>query len=280
MKKILLIFVILGALASVAGCILGLSASEVLASPNRINGSGNLIDRTIPAPDFETVSSACGVTVLITDDNTDRIRIEADDNLMEYVVVEERQGTLRVALDQGRKGARSVSNAHVTVTVPSNGKIRALKASSASQIVCRTALGRRRFFDRDLQRREGRSGRQGREVLARRVERFEDRRRPRRRGVPRRRVRAPRRSPFRAKPPIPCQPQLGRQAFGRRTRRRDVLDRHLERLQSLGALLRNAPRQRLERFVDPLLGRLLDPPEQIERRQHPQLNPFPKHAKP
>ena len=141
MKKILLIFVILGALASVAGCILGLSASEVLASPNRINGSGNLIDRTIPAPDFETVSSACGVTVLITDDNTDRIRIEADDNLMEYVVVEERQGTLRVALDQGRKGARSVSNAHVTVTVPSNGKIRALKASSASQIVCRTALG-------------------------------------------------------------------------------------------------------------------------------------------
>ena len=60
---------------------------------------------------------------------------------MEYVVVEERQGTLRVALDQGRKGARSVSNAHVTVTVPSNGKIRALKASSASQIVCRTALG-------------------------------------------------------------------------------------------------------------------------------------------
>ena len=137
MKKILLIFVILGALASVAGCILGLSASEVLASPNRINGSGNLIDRTIPAPDFETVSSACGVT----DDNTDRIRIEADDNLMEYVVVEERQGTLRVALDQGRKGARSVSNAHVTVTVPSNGKIRALKASSASQIVCRTALG-------------------------------------------------------------------------------------------------------------------------------------------
>lgn len=107
MKKILLIFVILGALASVAGCILGLSASEVLASPNRINGSGNLIDRTIPAPDFETVSSACGVTVLITDDNTDRIRIEADDNLMEYVVVEERQGTLRVALDQGRKGAEA-----------------------------------------------------------------------------------------------------------------------------------------------------------------------------
>ena len=111
MKKILLIFVILGALASVAGCILGLSASEVLASPNRINGSGNLIDRTIPAPDFETVSSACGVTVLITD------------------------------ADTGRQGPRSVSHAHVTVTVPSNGKIRALKASSASQIVCRTALG-------------------------------------------------------------------------------------------------------------------------------------------
>ena len=270
MKKILLIFVILGALASVAGCILGLSASEVLASPNRINGSGNLIDRTIPAPDFETVSSACGVTVLITDDNTDRIRIEADDNLMEYVVVEERQGTLRVALDQGRKGARSVSNAHVTVTVPSNGKIRALKASSASQIVCRTALGADDFSIETSSAAKVEAA----------VKRFEDRRRPRRRGVPRRRVERREDHPFGQSRPIPCQPQLGRQAFGRRTRRRDVLDRHLERLQSLGALHRNTPRQRLERFVDPLLGRLLDPPEQIERRQHPQLNPSPKHAKP
>ena len=273
MKKILLIFVILGALASVAGCILGLSASEVLASPNRINGSGYLIARTIPAPDFETVSSACGVTVLITDDNTDRIRIEADDNLMEYVVVEERQGTLRVALDQGRKGARSVSNAHVTVTVPSNGKIRALKASSASQIVCRTALGADDFSIEtssaakvEAAVKAGKcsldASSASKIVAALDVEE----------------CRAD--HPFGQSRPIPCQPQLGRQAFGRRTRRRDVLDRHLERLQSLGALLRNAPRQRLERFVDPLLGRLLDPPEQIERRQHPQLNPFPKHAKP
>ena len=275
MKKILLIFVILGALASVAGCILGLSASEVLASPNRINGSGNLIDRTIPAPDFETVSSACGVTVLITDDNTDRI--QADDNLMEYVVVEERQGTLRVALDQGRKGARSVSNAHVTVTVPSNGKIRALKASSASQIVCRTALGADDFsIETSSAAKVEAAVKAGKcsldassaskivaalDVEECRAERRED-------------------HPFGQSRPIPCQPQLGRQAFGRRTRRRDVLDRHLERLQSLGALHRNTPRQRLERFVDPLLGRLLDPPEQIERRQHPQLNPSPKHAKP
>ena len=191
MKKILLIFVILGALASVAGCILGLSASEVLASPNRINGSGNLIDRTIPAPDFETVSSACGVTVLITDDNTDRIRIEADDNLMEYVVVEERQGTLRVALDQGRKGARSVSNAHVTVTVPSNGKIRALKASSASQTISRSRPPAPRRSKRRLRPGNARS--------TRRALRRSSPPSTSRSAAPTRR--APRRSPFRAKPP-------------------------------------------------------------------------------
>ena len=199
MKKILLIFVILGALASVAGCILGLSASEVLASPNRINGSGNLIDRTIPAPDFETVSSACGVTVLITDDNTDRIRIEADDNLMEYVVVEERQGTLRVALDQGRKGARSVSNAHVTVTVPSNGKIRALKASSASQIVCRTALGADDFSIETSSAAKVEAAVKAGKCSTRRALRRSSPPSTSRSAAQTRR--APRRSPFRAKPP-------------------------------------------------------------------------------
>ena len=137
MKKLLLIAVL------IAACLSATAYVACVAAPllgKNIKGSGKIVAKTVPAPDFDGIEASRAVKVVISDKVSD-IRIEADDNLMEYVVVEERQDTLRVALDQGRKGARSVSNAHVTVTVPSNGKIRALKASSASQIVCRTALG-------------------------------------------------------------------------------------------------------------------------------------------
>ena len=137
MKKLLLIAVL------IAACLSATAYVACVAAPllgKNIKGSGKIVAKTVPAPDFDGIEASRAVKVVISDKVSD-IRIEADDNLMEYVVVEERQGTLRVALDQGRKGARSVSNAHVTVTVPSNGKIRALKASSASQSVCRTAVG-------------------------------------------------------------------------------------------------------------------------------------------
>lgn len=136
MKKVLFSLTFL---TVVAGCLIGFSFSENLFAANRrIKGSGTIVTRTIPASDFEKISASRAVKVILSDEIKDRIRIEADDNLMDYVVAEASDDELRISIDSK---INSVSNIHVTVTVPDNGKIRALEASSASEITCATALG-------------------------------------------------------------------------------------------------------------------------------------------
>jgi len=63
--------------------------------------------------------------------------------------------------------------------------------------------------------------------------------------------------------------------FGIETQRRKILgrqrlDRHIERRQRFDRLQRKTHRQRIERLVGPLLGRLPDFAGKVERRQHPQ----------
>ena len=141
MKKILLVLVFLAALTAIVGILTGIFFPERLSASNRrIKGSGTIVTRTIPAPDFEKISASRAVKVegaeLLTLQAP--IRIEADDNLMDHIVAEASGDELQISIDPK---INSVSDIHVTVTVPDNGKIRALEASSASEITCATALG-------------------------------------------------------------------------------------------------------------------------------------------
>ena len=70
-------------------------------------------------------------SVVISDKVSD-IRIEADDNLIDLVVVRAVKGKLEATLDQK---VNNIQNGNVTITVPANGKIRSLDASSASKII-------------------------------------------------------------------------------------------------------------------------------------------------
>ena len=130
MKRILLIAVLLGAMITVTTYFVCIAAPSVLFGKG-IKGSGNLITRTIEAPDFDRVEAARAVKVVITDKATDKITIEADDNILDYVVVEAKGGCLTATID---KKINNVSNTNVTITIPANGHIRALDASSASKI--------------------------------------------------------------------------------------------------------------------------------------------------
>lgn len=136
MKKILLVLLILGAMASVAGCILGLSASCAFAA-NTLKGSGRIVTRTVDLPAFHAVDASRAVKVLLTEAGGDKIRIEADDNLIDLVKVEVVKGCLRVGFD---KSVQNISNADVKVTVPAAENIRALEVSSAARIVCEPTL--------------------------------------------------------------------------------------------------------------------------------------------
>ena len=102
-----------------------------MASAGGLKGSGNIVTRTIEAPAFDRIDAARAVKVVITDKTSGKITIAADDNVMDYVVVEANGGRLTATID---KSINNLSNADVTVTVPANGSIRALDASSAAKI--------------------------------------------------------------------------------------------------------------------------------------------------
>lgn len=99
-----------------------------------LKGSGNLVTRTKAAPDFRAVSAARGIEVVIG--GSSKIVIEADDNVMDYVVAEVEGGTLQITLLE----KVNVRNASITVRIPNNGKIEALRASSGAEIRTETAL--------------------------------------------------------------------------------------------------------------------------------------------
>lgn len=136
MKKLFIVVVILLALGSIAAGVIGILTTRFF-SFGQTRGSGNMITRTIDAPDFHSIDASRAVNVVIVDDASGEITIEADDNIMEYVVVKAQNGELRVGLKNNVSG---LGNYTVTVTVPDNGKIRELEASSAATITTETPL--------------------------------------------------------------------------------------------------------------------------------------------
>ena len=100
-----------------------------------VKGSGKLVKRTLPAPAFHKLSAARGVAVVIG--GTNQIEIKADDNLIDYVVAEASNGTLTVKISDKIK---SISNSHVTVRIPNNGKLDAIRASSGASVRPEQAL--------------------------------------------------------------------------------------------------------------------------------------------
>ena len=140
MKKLLLIAVL------IAACLSATAYVACVAAPllgKNIKGSGKIVTKTVPAPDFDGIEASRAVKVVISDKVSD-IRIEADDNLIDLVVVRAVKGKLEATLDQK---VNSIQNANVTITVPANGKIRFLDASSASKI---TLEGSARTFKADM----------------------------------------------------------------------------------------------------------------------------------
>ena len=138
MKKILLIALLIGAMLSVSAYVVCIAAP--LLSKN-IKGSGNIVTKTLAAPDFDAIDASRAVKVVISAEASD-IRIEADDNLIDLVVAQTKGKTLEVTLD---RKVNNIQNANITVTVPANGHIRSLDASSASKITSDVTLKADKF---------------------------------------------------------------------------------------------------------------------------------------
>ena len=129
MKKILLIAVLLGAMLSVTVYFVCIAAPSVFFGKG-LKGSGNIVTRTIEAPAFDRIDAARAVKVVITDKTSGKITIAADDNVMDYVVVEANGGRLTATID---KSINNLSNA-AKIDVSVKAQSCAVAASSASKI--------------------------------------------------------------------------------------------------------------------------------------------------
>lgn len=108
-----------------------------IPSDARITGSGNIITRRVNIADFSRIETSRAVHLVVEKHSGREAIIEADDNIMPYVIVEVDGGCLNVGIDDDIK---SLNNVTVKVTVPSDGNISAISASSASRVTVETEI--------------------------------------------------------------------------------------------------------------------------------------------
>ena len=108
-----------------------------IPSDARITGSGNIITRSVNIADFSRIETSRAVHLVVEKRSDREAIIEADDNIMPYVIVEVDGGCLNVGIDDDIK---SLNNVTVKVTVPSDGNISAISASSASRVTVETEI--------------------------------------------------------------------------------------------------------------------------------------------
>lgn len=134
MKKTIILFA-LGVVLATGASAADRTGDAGFETAKRIKGSGTLVTRTQPAPVFDALKTSRSVTVTLVAGG-DRIVVEADDNLIDYVTVATDGRTLCVSFDSRIQP----SQAHIAVTVPTDGNLRLLKATSSSHIISEVPL--------------------------------------------------------------------------------------------------------------------------------------------
>ena len=100
--------------------------------PNRITGSGNIITKTIPAIEsYDAIKASRSVHVVMNESEGENIVINADDNVMPYVVVRKEGNSLYIGIDENIK---SINNVKVQVVLPQNQVLNELKVASGASI--------------------------------------------------------------------------------------------------------------------------------------------------
>ncbi|WP_159801193.1 head GIN domain-containing protein [Flavobacterium sp. MK4S-17] len=102
---------------------------------NMVSGSGNVVteNREISS-DFKSVSAASGLEVVLVQDSSNSVIVEADDNLQQHIITEVESGNLKIKTD---KNIRNAARKKVTVHFKS---INSVKSSSGSSVVSNNTL--------------------------------------------------------------------------------------------------------------------------------------------
>lgn len=107
----------------------------------RIKGSGNVITQTRNISGFTAIDAGGAMNVFVRQDSAFSVKVEADDNLQQHVIVEEDNGVLHVH-QENNTNLQATGDLKVYVTLP---VIKDLQATGASTIV-----GENTFTGQDL----------------------------------------------------------------------------------------------------------------------------------
>jgi hypothetical protein len=95
-----------------------------------VRGNGNVVTKERQSRYFDAVRVATGIDVYLTQGDRESIRVEADENLHEYIVTEVRDGILRVYTNNVNIRDAEMKRVHVTIK-----DVKSLESSSAGDII-------------------------------------------------------------------------------------------------------------------------------------------------
>ena len=123
-------------LAAICLCTVSFAARD---NKRQLRGSGNIISQEITLPkDYTIISTLTSVDVIMTEQEGNNVKIEADDNVMEWVVCEVKGDILEIAVR--KPDCNAYSDLNVTVTLPKNENLQRVESRSASKVHIKPTL--------------------------------------------------------------------------------------------------------------------------------------------
>lgn len=124
---------------TLAAVIIATSAFAARDNKRQLHGSGNIISKEITiSNDYTTLLATTGVEVVMNESQDNIVKIEADDNVMEWVVCEVKGDILEVTVR--KPNCNSYSNLNVTVTIPKNEKLQRIESRASANVHIKPTL--------------------------------------------------------------------------------------------------------------------------------------------
>lgn len=130
-------------LAAIIACTASFAARD---NKRQLRGSGNIISKEITiSNDYTTLLATTGVEVVMNESQDNIVKIEADDNVMEWVVCEVKGDILEVTVR--KPNCNSYSDLNVKLTIPKNEKLQRIESRSAAKVHIKpTLVGNNKLF--------------------------------------------------------------------------------------------------------------------------------------
>ncbi len=118
-----------------------ISTATFAARDNKcqLRGSGNITSKEITiSNDYSVILATNSVKVTMTEQEGKNVKIEADDNVMEWVVCEVKGDILEVTVR--KPNCNSYSNLNITVTIPKNEKLSRIESRASANVHIKPTL--------------------------------------------------------------------------------------------------------------------------------------------